>query len=62
MKHNGSLSDSFPISNDIKQRCVLPPTLFSFFFSIMLRVAKEDLPDNIYILFQTDDGTNLNAL
>ena len=37
MKHNGSLSGSFPISNGVKQGCVLSPTLFSIFFSIMLR-------------------------
>ena len=49
VKHNGSLSGSFPISNGVKQGCVLAPTLFSTFFSIMLREAKEDLPVGIYI-------------
>ena len=44
VKHNRSLSGSFPISNGIKQGCILAPTLFSIFFSIMLREAKEDLP------------------
>ena len=53
MKHNGSLSDSFPISNGVKQGCVLAPTLFSVFFSIMLREAKDDLPDSMYIRFRT---------
>ena len=42
VKHNGSLSGSFPISNGVKQECFLAPTLFSIFFSIMLRKAKED--------------------
>ena len=37
VKHNRSLSGSFPISNGVKQGCVLAPTLFSIFFSIMLR-------------------------
>ena len=46
VKHNGSLSGSFPISNGVKQGCVLAPTLFSIFFS-MLCEAKEDLPDGI---------------
>ena len=36
MKHNGFLSGSFPISNGVKQGCVLAPTLFSS-VSIMLR-------------------------
>ena len=56
MKHKWSLSGSFPISNDVKQGCVLVPTLFSSFFSIMLREAKEDLPGGIYIRFRTDDS------
>ena len=56
VKHNGSLSGSFPISNGVKQGCVLAPTLFSIFFSIMLREAKDDLPDGIYIRFRTDSS------
>ena len=54
VKHNGSLSDGFLTSNGVKRGCVLAPTLFSIFFSIMLREAKEDLPDSIYIRFRTD--------
>ena len=53
-KHNGSLSGSFLISSGVKQECVLAPTLFSIFFSIMFREANEDLPDGIYICFRTD--------
>ena len=49
MKHNGSMSGSFPISSGVKQECFLAPTSFSIFFSIMLCEAKEDLPDVIYI-------------
>ncbi|WP_419649697.1 reverse transcriptase domain-containing protein, partial [Thiolapillus sp.] len=63
VKHNGPLSGSFPISNGVKQGCVLAPTLFSIFFSIMLREAKEDLPDGIYIRFRTDGSLfNLRRL
>ena len=63
VKLNGSLSGSFPICNGIKQGCVLPPTLFSIFSSIMLCEAKEDLPDSIYICFQTDSSVfNLQCL
>ena len=47
VKHNGSLSGSFPISYGVKQGCVLTPKLFSIFFSIIFREAKEDLPDGI---------------
>ena len=43
-----------PISNGVKQGCVLAPTSFSIFFSIMFRQAKQDLPDGIYIRLPTD--------
>ena len=63
MKHNGFLWGSFPISNGVKQGCILAPTLFSIFFSIMLCEAKEDLPDGIYIRFRTDGSLfNLRRL
>ena len=51
VKHEGSLSGSFSISNGVKQGCILAPTLFSVFFRIMLHEAKDDLPDGIYIHF-----------
>ena len=38
--YNESLSGSFPISNGVKQGCVLDPTLFSVFFSIMLQTCQ----------------------
>ena len=63
VKHNETLWDSFPSTNGVKQGCVLAPTLFSFFFSIMLPEAKEDLPDGIYICFRTDSSRlNLRRL
>ena len=63
VKHKGSLSDSFPISNSVKHGCVLAPTPFSIFFSIMLREAKQDLPDGIFIRFRTDSSLfNLRRL
>ena len=49
-----NFSPSSAISNCVKQGCVLARTLFSIFFSIMLREAKEDLPDDVYIRFRTD--------
>ena len=54
VKHKESLSGSFHISNGVKQGCVLAPTLFSIFFSIMFREANEGQPDGIYIRFRID--------
>ena len=57
------LLSSFPISNSVKQGCVLAPTLFSFFLNIMHREAKEDLTDGIYIRFRSDSSLfNLGRL
>ena len=53
VKLAGTLSDTFPISNGVKQGCILAPTLFSIFFSMILREAKEDIKDGIFIRFRT---------
>ena len=50
-----SLTHLFPIENGVKQGCVLDPTLFAIFFSIMLREAKEDLHEGVYT-----DGSVIN--
>ena len=39
VNYTGSLSGSFPISNGVKQGCVLALTLFSISISMMLRGA-----------------------
>ena len=63
VKHNGYLSGSLPISSGVNQGCVLAPTLFSIFFSTMLREAKDDLPDGIYMRFRIDGSLfNLRRL
>ena len=63
VKNNGEFSDSFPIENGVKQGCVLAPTLFAVFFSMMLREAKEDLHAGVYIHFRIDGSVfNLRRL
>ena len=52
VKHSGEMSDPFPIDNGVKQGCVLSPTLFALFFSLMLKEAMEDVPEGIYIRFR----------
>lgn len=62
---NGNLSEPFPIINGVKQGCVLAPTLFSIFFSTMLKQATEDLDDDeaVYIRYRLDGSLfNLRRL
>ena len=51
---NGDLSEPFPISNGVKQGCVMAPTLFSIFFTMMLKQATADLDDDkgVYVRYR----------
>ena len=51
---NGAVSDPFPVTNGVKQGCVLAPTLFSLLFSVMLSSALSQTDDGIMIRFRTD--------
>ena len=51
---NGSMSDPFPVSNGVKQGCVLAPTLFSILFAAMLHEASTGLDRGVHIQFRTD--------
>jgi len=53
---NGSENDEFPVTNGVKQGCVLAPTLFSFLFSMMLLSAFKDSDPGIQITYRTDGG------
>ena len=60
VKYNGTLTDSFPITNSVTQGCV---SLFSILFNLMLQKAKEDLVNGIFIHFRTDGSIfNLRRL
>ena len=63
---NGDLSEPFPITNGVKQGCVLAPTLFTIFFSMMLKQATEgivDDEDTVYIRYRLDGSLfNLRRL
>ena len=54
---NGSEGDEFPVTNRVKQGCVLAPSLFSFLFSMMLLSAFEDSDPGIQITYRTDGST-----
>ena len=49
VRNGGEVSDTFTITNGVKQGCVLAPTLFSIFLSPMLEEAFRDMGDGIYI-------------
>ena len=49
IRNGGEVSDTFAITNGVKQRCVLAPTVFSIFLSAMLEDAFRDMGDGIYI-------------
>ena len=59
------LSEPFLLESGVKQGCVLAPTLFSIFFSMMLKRATKDLDENdsLYIWYRTDGSLfNLRRL
>ena len=63
VKLAGALSDTFHISNGVKQGCIHASTFFSIFFSMMLCEAKEDIKDGIFTQFRTDGSIfNLRRL
>ena len=53
---NGDTSYSFPVTNGVKQVCVLAPTLFSMVFAAMLHDASQDNDDGIQLKYRTDGG------
>ena len=51
---DGNASDPFPVTNGVKQGCVLAPTLFSLLFSAMLMDAFRDTSPGIPIRYRCD--------
>ena len=49
VRNRGEVSDTFAITNGVKQGCILALTLFSIFLSAMLEEAFRDIADGIYI-------------
>ena len=45
----GEVSESFRVTNGVKQGCVLAPTLFSIFLSAMLDDVFRDMGDGVYL-------------
>nr|VZI20511.1 unnamed protein product [Spirometra erinaceieuropaei] len=51
---NGAVSETFTVTNGVKQGCVLAPTLFSLMLSVMLMDAYRDERPGIRIAYRTD--------
>ena len=49
VRNGGKVSDTFAITNGVKQGCVLAPTIFSIFLSAMLEEAFRDMGDGVHI-------------
>ena len=55
VQNDGEFSGLFPVTNGVKQGCVLAPTLFSMMFSAMLTAAFEDGDNGIPIRYRFDE-------
>lgn len=51
---DGSPSAPFPIRSGVKQGCVLAPTLFGIFFSLVLSYAFRECDDGVYLHTRSD--------
>ena len=51
---DGEPSEAFPVSNGVKQRCVLAPTLFNLMLSAILTDAFRESKPGINITFRSD--------
>ncbi|XP_051973121.1 probable RNA-directed DNA polymerase from transposon BS isoform X1 [Xyrauchen texanus] len=54
VQYDGCSSDPFPIRGGVKQGCILAPTLFGIFFSLLLTHAFSKAEEGIYIYTRTD--------
>ena len=56
VREGSDKSTPFDVTSGTKQGCVLAPTLFSIFFSLMLHVAFKDATDGVDIKSRFDRG------
>ena len=55
VQHDTEYSEPFPVTNGVKQGCVLTSTLFNMMFSAMLKSAFQDCDDGFRIRYRFDD-------
>ena len=54
VQFDGNLSEAFDIRKGVKQGCVLAPTLFGIFFSLLLKHAFGDLNEGVFLRTRSD--------
>ena len=54
VQNDGEYSEPFPVTNGVKQGCVMAPTLFSVMFSAMLTDAFQDVDAGFPIRYRFD--------
>ena len=54
VQFDGNLSEPFDIRNGVKQGCVLAPTLFGIFFSMLLKHAFGDTKEGVFLRTRSD--------
>ena len=54
VQNDGEFSDPFPVTNGVKQGCVLALTMFSMMFSAMLTAAFQDGDNGIPLKYRFD--------
>ena len=54
VSYDGALSDPFEIRSVVKQGCVLAPTLFGIFFSLLLNFAFQHSDEGVYLHTRID--------
>ena len=51
---NGATSNAFPVSSGVTQGCVLAPTLFGIFFSMLFQYVFVDCTEGVYVRTRSD--------
>ena len=63
VQFDGMVSSAFDITSGVKQGCVLAPTLFGIFFSVMLKQAFGQSSEGVYLHSRSSGGLfNLSRL